>query len=122
MDINAARLLIQPFVEFFSALLLSGVTVTLATQLLKSNYIPLPAQKYPRVVAGIASALGTLAALYLSNLHLLLNNLFEYAAFGVGVFLISVFTYNHVVKTLSTSNKVITLAETVDECQAPKVA
>jgi hypothetical protein len=98
MDIVFLRQLVQPFVEFFGALILSGAASTLATQLLKADWIPVPATKYPRTVAAVASVIATAVSIYASNLHLLLVGWWQYLAFAVGAFIVSAVTYNHVVK------------------------
>jgi hypothetical protein len=98
MDIANARELLQPFISFFTALFLSGVGVTIATQILKLKWIPVPATKYPRVTAAVASVVATLVSIYVSGLHFLLVGVWQYVAFILGVFIVSAVTYEHVVK------------------------
>jgi hypothetical protein len=98
MDIATARSAVQPFITFFTALTLSGVGVTVATQILKAKYIPVPAQKYPRLVAAVASVIATFVAIYASGLHFVLVGWWQWLAFGVGSFVVSAMTYNHIVK------------------------
>lgn len=98
MDIATLRQAVQPFITFFTALTLSGVGVTVATQLLKAKFIPVPAQKYPRVTAALASVVATFVAIYASGLHFILVGAWQWFAFGVGSFVVSAITYNHIVK------------------------
>lgn len=98
LDIIMFREMLQPFVQFFSALFMSGVATTVATQILKMKIIPIPAEKYPRATAAIVASLATIVAIYMSDLNLVLNSLWEYLAFAMGTFLIGVNTYNAVVK------------------------
>lgn len=98
MDIQSAKILFEPFVIFFTSLFLSGVGVTIATQILKAKFIPIPVTKYPRLTAAIASIVATIASIYITGQHFLLNGVWQYVAFGLGVFIIAAVTYEHVVK------------------------
>jgi hypothetical protein len=98
MDIQTASHLIVPFVQFFSALFLSGVGVTVATEILKSKYIPVPASKYPRLTAALASVVATIVSIYVTGIHFFLSNIWEYVAFALGVLILSAVTYNHIIK------------------------
>ncbi len=100
MDLSLTRELLLPFVTFFGSLVASGVVVALATELLKQWFIPWPAQKWPRFTAGVLSVIATFVAIYLTDLNLVLYGLWQWAAFGTGVFLVSANAYVRVLKGL----------------------
>lgn len=98
MDIQTSKALLQPFVIFFTSLFLSGVGVTIATEILKAKFIPIPVQKYPRATAAVASVVATVVSIYVTGQHFILRNIWEYIAFALGIFIIAAVTYEHVVK------------------------
>lgn len=98
MDVDFFRELAYPFVEFFSTIVVSGVATTLATQMLKSSMIPVPVEDYPRISAGVVSILATFGSIYVSDASLMVNSFIDWTAFVVGTFLVSVITYNNVLR------------------------
>ena len=98
MDISFYQALAQPIIQFFTAIVISGVAVTMATQILKASWIPIPAQKYPRLTAGIAAVVATVVAVATSSSQLMLNSVPQIVAFALGTLIVSAMTYNHIVK------------------------
>jgi len=49
--------------DFFKAVIVSGVATTYATQIAKSQYFPLPAEKSPRLTAFIVSVIASIVAI-----------------------------------------------------------
>jgi len=80
--------------------ILSGVAVTLVTEILKSKYIPIPAQRYKRLTA-LALSLGTSAyAVYTYNqVNLVTLTWQAWLSTALLTLLVSSVTYNQVVKT-----------------------
>lgn len=99
MDLSLYKAVLEPVVQLFSGILLSGVATTTATQLLKLNFIPIPVTKYPRLSAAVVAVLASLVTIYNTNLELVLDNWVQVVAFMVGVFITSVVVYNAVIKT-----------------------
>lgn len=93
MTIEEQRLLLEPFITFFSALLASGVGSSVAVQVLKLNWFPFKVDKYPRVTNIVVSILSTFVAIYVSGLNFTFNNAFDYSIFAVGTLVVSALTY-----------------------------
>jgi len=87
--------------------ILSGVAVALVTEILKSKYIPVPAQRYKRLTALVLS-LGTSAYAVQSYNHLNFVNLTWQAWLSTALLtlLVSSVTYNQIIKTLGANNNV----------------
>ncbi len=49
--------------DFFKSIIVSGVATTYATQIAKSQYFPLPAEKSPRLTAFIVSVIASIVAI-----------------------------------------------------------
>lgn len=88
---------LDPIIQLFSVLVISGAGTTVATQILKLRFIPVPVTRYPRFTAAVVSVIASLVAAYNSDLNLLLNSGFQLFAFMVGVFIVSAITYNSIV-------------------------
>lgn len=83
------------------ATVLGGLATTLATEILKSQYIPVPATKYPRTVAAVVSLLAAGYVVYQYNVHNIAGMTWpNWLALAGLMFLVSVTTYNHVLKGL----------------------
>lgn len=98
MDINTLRVALEPFINLFGAVVVSGATTAIATEILKLKAIPLPAQRYPRLTAGIVSVIASLVAVYLTTVNILIDSLFGLVAFIVGTLIVSAITYNNLIK------------------------
>lgn len=80
-----------------TASLAGGVTTTLATEILKSKYIPVQAQKYPRTTAAIIAA-GVSGYVVYQQSHALLSDWHNWVMLGIATLLVASITYTHVVK------------------------
>lgn len=98
MDIALYRSVLEPVVTFFVALVASGVTTTVAVQILKLPLFGKIAAKYPRFSTAVVAFLATLVAVYNSTLELVITNGWQVAAFAAGVFIVAVVTYNNAFK------------------------
>lgn len=91
-------------IEFLQVILVGGMATTLAVQFLKSNFIPVQFQKYPRLTAFGVSVLATGVAVWqkcqdvVAGCQTLLQQPLDYAAAIAGIFLIAVVTYNAVLR------------------------
>jgi len=80
--------------------ILSGTAVTLVTEILKSKYIPIPAQKYKRITALVLSfgasayAVGSYDQVNFTTLSWQ-----SLVSLGLLTFLVSSVTYTQIVKT-----------------------
>lgn len=92
---------LQPLVTLFTALIISGAGVTLATEILKMNFIPIPAERYPQVTAAIASVIAAVIVAFTSALTLPIAGGLEWAGFALGVYLLAAMIYNHIVRTVT---------------------
>lgn len=98
LEIIALRAVLEPFIAVFGAMIVSGVVVAFATELMKLKWIPLPVQKYPRVSAAIASGIAALVSLYNSSVNFVIDSWVGWLALTFGVLLVSVITYNQLIK------------------------
>ncbi len=91
-------------VNFLQAILVGGVATTLAVQLLKSNFIPVQFQAYPRLTALGVSIVATAVTIWqqcqtvVAGCQAFLQQPVDYIAAVAGVFLIAVVTYNAVLR------------------------
>lgn len=91
-------------VEFIQTILVGGVATTLAVQFLKSNFIPVQFEKYPRLTAFGAALVATGVAVWqkcadvVEGCQALLQQPLDYAAAVAGIFLIAVVAYNNVLR------------------------
>lgn len=91
-------------IEFLQVILVGGFATTLAVQLLKSNFIPVQFQKYPRLTAFGASIVATGIAVWqkceslVQGCQALVTQPLDYAAAVAGIFLIAVVAYNNILR------------------------
>lgn len=85
-------------IEIFKTIITSGVSVTLATNILNSNLIPIPFQKNKRLTAFGVSVVATLASLYHYGITNLTSNWAENIAILLGIYITSSITYNNISK------------------------
>lgn len=89
-------------VELVQTILVGGVATTFAVQILKSKMVPVAFQNYPRLSAFGASIIASSVAAYQQcsdgSCSALVNQPLDYAAAVAGVFIVSVVTYNNVLK------------------------
>lgn len=81
-------------------LAIAAAATTLATQILKSKYIPIPAQKYPRITAAIVALGASLFAVYQTGYDITssTSNLTQFVAFVFATLLIASATYNNLLR------------------------
>lgn len=83
---------------FAQATLLSGLAVTLATELLKSKYIPVPAKAHPRTTALVLSLVASVVEVYQYNsTHLVALSAHAFIALAFLVLLVAAMTYDHII-------------------------
>lgn len=88
------------FVEFFKAILLSGVATTMAVEVLKSKYIPIAFQNYKRLTTiGVSVAASVFAVFSHDPSTLGVDSWPDVAAIFSGTLLIAVVTYNNLLKS-----------------------
>lgn len=83
------------FVILFQSILLGGGATLVATQILKSKYIPIGFEKYPRTTAAVISLIASVVIEYQAGVILDFHNLPNLAAIFVGTLLVAISTYNH---------------------------
>lgn len=98
MDVNLIREMIEPFVQIFSALIVSGASVAIATQILKLDWFPVAVEKYPRITSAVLSVISAVITVYVSGINFVFTSLFDYIGFTVGTALLSAFTYKTILK------------------------
>lgn len=95
-DLNTFRLIIEPFVTFFTTIILGGFSASTVVEFIKNKFIPIPATTYPRLTNAVVSVLVTLVAIFVSPVNLVISNWFQVAAFIIGIMVTSAFFYNNV--------------------------
>lgn len=88
------------FVSLFQSIIIGGVTVTIATQLLKSHLIPVQFEAYPRLTALGASIVASVIALYNNGVTLATvgSEWQTWATVIAGTLITAAVTYNSIVK------------------------
>jgi hypothetical protein len=84
-------------------ILLGGGATLVGTQILKSKYIPIQFEKYPRTTAAVVSLIAAVVTIYQAHIAINLNSMANLAAAFVGILLVAISTYNHL--NLSTTTK-----------------
>lgn len=90
----------EQVINFIQVLLVGGFATTIAVQFLKSNFIPVQFQKYPRLTAFGVSILATVVAVWqqcqnvVAGCQTLLQQPLDYVAATIGIFLVAIVTYN----------------------------
>ena len=79
-------------------ILVSGGATVIATQILKSKYIPIQFEKYPKETTFAVSVIAAIIAEYQAHVSFNWHNLPSLLSMFVGTILIAVLTYNHFVK------------------------
>jgi hypothetical protein len=98
-------------VDLVQTMLVSGVATTVATQLLKSKYIPIQFQKFPRVTALFVSIGATVFVAWQQCNDLatgcsgLLTSPIDWTAAVLGTLLVSTLTYNNIVNVEGSRTK-----------------
>jgi len=79
-------------------ILLSGVAVSVATQILKSKYIPVAFQKYPRTTAAVASLIASCWVVYEKLGSIDLSDWTRVVPLAISTLLVAAVTYNQILK------------------------
>lgn len=99
MELVALHAILEPYIAVFGAILLSGVAVTIATELSKKRILWfIPAEKYPRLTAGVYSLIAAGVSLYNSSVSFVVDNWVGYIALVIGTLLVASITFNNLVK------------------------
>ena len=80
---------------FLNSILVGGGATLLATQILKSKYIPIQFQKYPRTTAAVVSLIAAVVSEYNSGTSVNLHDLPTLTALFVGTLWVAINVYNH---------------------------
>jgi hypothetical protein len=78
----------------------SGVAITLATEVLKSEVIPIPTEKYPRATASILSLASAVYIATTTDVGIIIDSWQEIIVFGVAILLIATNCYHVIIKGL----------------------
>jgi hypothetical protein len=90
-----------PFVQYFSALIVSGVGVAYVTELLKSPKVKgLPVSKYPRTAAAVLAVIATFISIYAVPAAIVFATWYQVAAFALGTLVVSAFYYKQLIEGL----------------------
>lgn len=89
----------QVFYQMFATLIVSGVSVAVAVEILKSNLIPVQFQKYPRLTALAASVAASVIAVFNSPIRaVVIDTPVEWVAVVAGTMIMAAITYNQIFK------------------------
>ena len=98
MTLLEAQQSVAPIVTFFSAMMTSGVAVSIATQMMKSDLVPVPAQKYPRITAAVVSIGGVVGAMFATGADLSMSSIMDWVGITAGILVTSAITYEMLIK------------------------
>lgn len=96
---------LRPLIDYFTALLVSGVSVSLVTQLLKQEWVFVPAEKFPRLTSAVLSVLATMAAIVLTDFNYAFNGVLDVLGFAAGTAIVSAVTYLTIIKRKDSTAK-----------------
>lgn len=90
-------------IEIFKAVILGGSATVIATQIMKWNVIPIPADKYPKVVAAITALIAAGVSVYQYDQTILtVGGFWNWITVAVGTLIVAAITYNNIVKRPTT--------------------
>lgn len=95
----------RPLIDYFTALLVSGVSVSMVTEVLKQEWVFVPAQKYPRLTSAVLSVFATVTAIILTDSNFAFNGFVDVAGFAIGTAIVSAVTYLTIIKRKDTTAK-----------------
>lgn len=81
-----------------TSVLAGGGATVVATEILKSKYVPVAFEKYPRATAVVVSLVSAVIAEYQAGVNIDLHNVAQLAAVFVGTVFVAVSVYDHLVK------------------------
>ncbi len=99
MELVALHAVLEPYISLFGAIILSGIAVTIATEISKLKVLSfIPAEKYPRLTAAIYSLIAAGVCLYNSSVNFVIDSWVGYVALALGTLLVAAVTFNNLVK------------------------
>lgn len=99
LELAALHAIIEPYVAVFAAVILSGVAVTIATELSKLKFLSLiPAEKYPRLTAAVYSVIAAIVCLYNNAVNFVVDSWIGWLVIVIGTLLVAAITFNQIVK------------------------
>src|ERR1035437_6846409 len=81
--------------DLVSSILIGGCATVTATQILKSKYIPVPAQKYPCETAAVVALVSAVIAVWQSGISVNVHDAASLVAVFVGTLWVAVSVYNN---------------------------
>lgn len=97
--------IIETLIKLLPTVILSGVGVSVVTELLKLEAIPVPAQKYPRMTAFILSIVSAIISLISAGLTIA-HDIFGLIVQVVFTLLISMVFYNTILKKIKDKKQI----------------
>lgn len=79
-------------------LVLAGVAVSYATQVLKSQFVPVQFQKYPRLTAAVASLVASVVVVWQQNVPFSSLEVVDWVKVVLSILLVAAIAYNTLVK------------------------
>lgn len=98
-------------IDLLQTILISGVATTVATELLKSKYIPVQFSKFPRITALVISIGATVFVAWQQCANLatgcqgILASPIDWIAAVLGTMLVATLTYNNIVNVKESDTK-----------------
>lgn len=84
--------------NIFQQILLGGGATLIATQILKSDYIPVQFEKYPRATTVVVALISALIAEYQAGALMNYHNIASLGTIFVGTLLVAITVYNQIAK------------------------
>ncbi len=86
-------------VEILQSVLVGGAATSIATQILKSSYVPVPATDHPRITAAVVALVASVIAVASAGVNYAsFADLTSVVAIFAGVLLVATNTYNQLIK------------------------
>lgn len=86
---------LSTIVSLLGGVLVGGGATIIATQLLKSKYIPIGFEKHPQWTAGAVSLIASVVAEWQAGVAASVHNLWSLGAVFVGTLWVAISVYNH---------------------------
>lgn len=86
------------------SIIIGGGASSALTEFLKLPFIPIAAQKYPRITAGVLSVLSAVVALLVQGISIT-GNTTQLVSVAIGAFVVSAITYQQALKGLVTGGQ-----------------
>lgn len=86
-------------VEILQSVLVGGAATSIATQILKSSYVPVPATEHPRITAAVVALVASVIAVASAGVNYdRFADWTSVVAVFAGVLLVATNTYNQLIK------------------------